>query len=873
MALGDMSFETLQIGQLWSGVVHSDQGGLTAQWTGEKLVIHDEDFQSGIFTLYHLKFLGIFEGVASLRFEKDSHCFSAKPVTTASFRTIVDICSGLGGMSQGLRGLAGHTLVFVDHSPLAIATVQDNGGNALLGDITTDSVKLQIQQQVQHSDCASTVTAGIPCQPYSRQGQQLGAEDSRSQVLQHVLQIGWRLQAPCIVLECVAEIAGHKDIMLTLQEFAQRAGLALNHVDLELGDVWVAQRRRWWACLVPATEPALRLTPYPKLSQPLAIQDVVPAWPCWSEAEEADLMWTEVENRLMADPLYGNDQRVLNLRGQSPTALHSWGSALRSCPCGCRSAGFSDQRLRSGGLPVLFRGLRFLHPCEAGLLNTLSPAFQFKQGARAGLCLVGNISAPLQAHWVFSTLQCWSASSRGDECPLDPIVLLEHFKQRLLWDRQDLWPLPSLCTQGNVPIKFEAAMRLPPSPVPWKVREVAQAAKQVAGPGFSVQFWSGKRLLPPDAFLHAATEDYSVRIHPKRNAKPGGPVSAGAVASHCRVALVSATGTVIHSCPVGLSAFAFLAEHAAPAGYAQIIGSQESDLSAPLLQDAVIDARPPAKCPGTVGAISDADVKQAVQCLNHFLPQQFECVPPDLAAAIAGLSIDGAKQSGCFQGFLQPSSRILLPFVKDEHWACLCVHVPGRLTAYAKHFAAVLAALLGTDAYDFVQGTWFVQTEADSCAAVMLRHLCACVAGLGPHVEGLLLQLLQGISLPGRAYGTGGLSTEQTGSLKAILLEKGVPADQVDDRIKAAVAKLGLQLPWRTSRHGHNLRPSQPSLATCSVGSRLTSLLSTSRPEPTLSSALPSRMVKPRRDVSLSRKRKHRFRLTHQSSRVHLIRL
>ena len=503
MAFGDRSFSQLQEGHYWSGVVRVGLEGLTAAWTGECLKLRGLPLQPGVFTLYHLKFLGMIEGVAVLQFELDSYSFEAKPITTASYRTIVDVCSGLGGMSQGLRGLAGETLVFVDHSPLAIATVKDNGGSTILGDITDDNTKLHVHQRIQDCGQACSLTAGIPCQPYSRQGMQLGSADSRSQVLNHVLQIGWRLRAPCIVLECVAEIVGHKDILQTLHEFAQRAGYVLHHAELELGDIWVARRRRWWACLVLATESPFNFSSYPKLSPPLVIRDVIPEWPCWHEAEEAELLWTEVEARLMADPQYGRDQRILDMQSQSPTALHSWGCALRSCPCGCRRSGFTDQRLRSGGLrgigvlSVSFGALRFPHPCEAGFLNSLSPTFQFKQGARAGLCLVGNISAPLQAHWVFAKLQSWSATARADEASLDPLASLKSFKQRLLWDRQDLWPVLSLSMQGCVPIRFEASMQLPASPQPWRARDVVQAAKQVVGPGLSVQVRSGQRLLPP----------------------------------------------------------------------------------------------------------------------------------------------------------------------------------------------------------------------------------------------------------------------------------------------------------------------------------------------------------------------------------------
>ena len=75
--------------------------------------------------------------------------------------------------------------------------------------------------------------------------------------------------------------------------------------------------------------------------QPLTVQEVIPSWPLWSAATEEELAWTAVEQDMLSDARLGTDERVLNVQGQAPTALHSWSVAPRPCPCDCRSTGFS----------------------------------------------------------------------------------------------------------------------------------------------------------------------------------------------------------------------------------------------------------------------------------------------------------------------------------------------------------------------------------------------------------------------------------------------------------------------------------------------------------------------------------------------------
>ena len=70
----------------------------------------------------------------------------------------------------------------------------------------------------------------------------------------------------------------------------------------------------------------------------------------WDEEVELALAWTEEEQAAYTCADFGTEARRFDQAGKAPTALHSWGCALRACPCGCRSQGFCRDRLRRQGL-------------------------------------------------------------------------------------------------------------------------------------------------------------------------------------------------------------------------------------------------------------------------------------------------------------------------------------------------------------------------------------------------------------------------------------------------------------------------------------------------------------------------------------------
>ena len=105
---------------------------------------------------------------------------------------------------------------------------------------------------------------------------------------------------------------------------------------------------------------------------------------------------------------------VLNFESHAPCALHSWGSQLVGCECGCRTSGLSEHRLREKGLfGCLIKScqtdlknslLRHLHPNEVMMLCAFDPMIDFGCNPRLTLAAAGQMASPLQAAWIFAAL-------------------------------------------------------------------------------------------------------------------------------------------------------------------------------------------------------------------------------------------------------------------------------------------------------------------------------------------------------------------------------------------------------------------------------------------------------------------------------------
>ena len=389
-------------------------------WTGKACRVI-EPLSTGVWTLYgyHVRVETEYilePGSSSLKFRKPCGSQSGVPL-------LKEICAGLGGISAGARESGFHTAVFLDWNKLACEAIHRNAGCVIQADIATRQAKIALHSV--RSDQACILTAGFPCQPFSRQGDCRGFSDARAGTFQHVALATWYLQPEGLVLECVTEAEQHIEVRAVLAELAAKMGWRKHDMFLDLAAQWPCRRQRWWCVLLPA-DTSFSFSAWPRVEHDPRVRDVIPEWPCWPAEDVEQLLWDEHERQHFLDPQYGSDVRQLDQHGIAPTTLHSCGSPLRSCPCGCRGP-LSEQRLLAAGLRgfgVFDRSsgsLRHPHPQEIGLLNGLSLKHVHGQDLRAELCLIGQIASPLQACWVFAQVRDFlCARSRLDLPPAKP---------------------------------------------------------------------------------------------------------------------------------------------------------------------------------------------------------------------------------------------------------------------------------------------------------------------------------------------------------------------------------------------------------------------------------------------------------------------
>ncbi|CAE7194447.1 DHX57, partial [Symbiodinium microadriaticum] len=626
--------------------------------------------------------------------------------------------------------------------------------------------------------------AGLPAQGPPRFGLGPRPGDPRLVLLGQVLQLAWHTQASCLLLEGPIDLAQQSQFQCLLRDFAAKADLQLHQIDLDLADQWVSSRARWWAVLLPRGLPILQLQRWPALSPPLSVHDVIPEWPVWPAVDEADLKWSVQEVDAYNDPTLGSDSRVLAASGQAPVALHSWGNALRPCPCGCRSKPFSIEGLRAQGLKGIgvpsqnHTGMRFLHPQEAGFLNSLPPSIVYTVPPRAALCLVGQLTAPLQAVWVYATVLQTVAPCFGGTVT-DPATELSRFKSQLLQQRQDHWLLPSMLSGGTLSLRDAAGLRTEAASGPVTVQQLICAETALLPPGFKLKVLLQGRTLPKSAKLAFA---------------PHGPVY--------QLQVQRKTAASDHCClPVTV----------APAG-----SSGSTSYSAGLLP-----AHPPAlpvpDCPAPLShpleALRTATATDFAMWYgihlwtgSSFASHGFRLVPPCAAETLLQLLGEDFSLAPNAAPILPQGPSVLIPFASEGHWALLVLisgpagveatlwdGVPGRCASVARQLARIFCHLDQAALLSFNEAHHWLQQEPGTCGAYVIAHAAALVLGnpdptvlvwaadflvkFPPHLSGLC--------------GQGGLSTEQDKELQVLLASKGVPQDEVANRVQAAVAKVG----------------------------------------------------------------------------------
>lgn len=120
----------------------------------------------------------------------------------AAFR-FVDLFAGVGGFHAALKAYGGRCVYAVEIDPAAAAVYARNWGHDPLGDITADA-----NDSVMNVPPHDILTAGFPCQPFSKSGAQRGMDETRGTLFWNILKIIEARKPKIVILENVRNLAG-----------------------------------------------------------------------------------------------------------------------------------------------------------------------------------------------------------------------------------------------------------------------------------------------------------------------------------------------------------------------------------------------------------------------------------------------------------------------------------------------------------------------------------------------------------------------------------------------------------------------------------------------------------------------------------------
>ncbi len=154
--------------------------------------------------------------------------------------TFVDLFAGIGGFHAALAGAGGRCLMAVEKDVEAARVYQDNWDIEALADVTEIDWELAAAKL----DSVDVLTAGFPCQPFSKGGAQRGVEETRGTLFYNVLEAVQALQPKVVFLENVRNLAGpkHKDTWATIIASLRELGYQVSSTPLVVSPSWLGPK-------------------------------------------------------------------------------------------------------------------------------------------------------------------------------------------------------------------------------------------------------------------------------------------------------------------------------------------------------------------------------------------------------------------------------------------------------------------------------------------------------------------------------------------------------------------------------------------------------------------------------------------------------
>lgn len=300
----------------------------------------------------HVSIFGaqLVDGQGMAGFIVDKHCevLPHRRLHLSDLYKVVELCSGMGVMTQGLTMAGLSTQLANELRPKMAAAFQALHPDIAMvtGDICDPHTVVEIFRQYGRS---SILAAGFSCQPFSTGGKCLGVNDRRSDTLKGVLDAAKMLRCPVVVLECVSKAGSNRYVRKVIETFSRGFQFHLSEQILQLEDCWVTRRERWWCILTAPCFGCVTLPPLPMMPFPAKVKHILPQPFECDDEDFVVLRLTEREMRLLLELVPNYKDLYLPANGKCPTALHAWGSQFDKCPCECREA-FSMDTLRSRGV-------------------------------------------------------------------------------------------------------------------------------------------------------------------------------------------------------------------------------------------------------------------------------------------------------------------------------------------------------------------------------------------------------------------------------------------------------------------------------------------------------------------------------------------
>ncbi len=347
-----------------------------------------------------------------LRVDELSQCLVIPTLMANDFYNLKETCVGLGALGVGAE-FAGWNVQGVNDQQQSMCGLQEQRGKTKVvhGDIAFGSVVGELFRTYERP---CPLALGFSCQAFSKAGDQLGGADSRSMSLPRALHAAYLMDAPLVVLECVSEAPSYAFVRNAIQQFCDATGFEKSEVILNLGDLWISQRKRWWCVLANAEIGKVPLSPLPCAKKTSVISDFCEEMQTPSIKLLQEIQLKEHEYQQLMNLGVSLKECELNKHAQMPTALHSWGNQFQACQCGCRSTGLSMSRFSSRGffgvlIPMVDSDgrpfVRHPTPQEMALFCGLPMEMDFSGNPRLEMAAVGQLASPIHSGWIFSLIR------------------------------------------------------------------------------------------------------------------------------------------------------------------------------------------------------------------------------------------------------------------------------------------------------------------------------------------------------------------------------------------------------------------------------------------------------------------------------------